>query len=125
MRRIASDNEGVSSWRAAQASIRVRNSGGMRTPTKGSWPVAGLPRPLVLCLTDIDFVIKLFNIKSRTKERRIEEPKRKRPRGGADRAHRVQERRGNPEAVTPDERPYMGRLSGATGQAGRQGGQTP
>jgi hypothetical protein len=57
MRRIASEKEGLSSWRRAQASTAFRTSGDMRNPTIGSKPVAG--RPLFFRLAGIDFAMTL------------------------------------------------------------------
>jgi hypothetical protein len=43
-RRMASDRDGLSSWRLAQASTVLRDSGAMRSAISGSLPVAGRPR---------------------------------------------------------------------------------
>jgi hypothetical protein len=45
---------------------------GRRTVITGSLPVAGLPRPLFLGVTDIDFTIYRCYSKCRTKARRTE-----------------------------------------------------
>ncbi len=55
IRRIAIERGGLSSWRAAQASMAARNSGERRIAVTGSCPVAG--RPLFFRTTAIDLPI--------------------------------------------------------------------
>ena len=52
--RIASDRE-AAPLRFAQPSTLAIMDGGKRSATRGSLPVAGLPRPRFLGITDIDF----------------------------------------------------------------------
>jgi len=54
-RRITSERD--SPLLLACASMRAVRSAGSRTVITGSWPVAGRPRPLFFCVTDIDFTI--------------------------------------------------------------------
>jgi hypothetical protein len=55
-------SERVAEFSSAHFSMRPIRSSAMRTPYNGSVPVAGRPR--VLRLTDIDFAIIAYNVKS-------------------------------------------------------------
>ena len=58
-RRSASDRDGRSGWRFAQASTSAVSAGGARKVSMGSLPVAGRPRFLGITFFVLDFLATL------------------------------------------------------------------